>query len=173
MRRLRHLRWGQLRLRAQGVETFHCQNLLREDVAELACGFVRDGFETRAKSAVPGISFSRLVTGRSVIPHGLMSWKSREIGRDVEGEAVRSDAARNVNADGANLATPCGGQTFGRGQWRVMESAPDPGEAGDASGANSVNTAKTDERFFHLRTKSTGPRRDPVAFCRLRRSKMG
>ena len=26
---------------------------------------------------VPGISFSKLVTGRSVMPHGLMSWKSR------------------------------------------------------------------------------------------------
>ena len=65
-----------------------------------------------------------------------------QVGRDVEGEAVRGDAARNVNADGADFGF------FFRIATRTRR-APDAGQAVDAPGLHAKLAAKTNQRLFH------------------------
>ena len=63
------------RLRAENGKALDCQNLLVENQAELPRCLVRDCFKAGQSLRVPD-SFSRLVTGRSVMPQGLISAKS-------------------------------------------------------------------------------------------------
>ena len=53
------------------------------------------------------------------------------------------DSAGDVDADGSDFAFARGGGL------RVVETAPDAGESGDAAGADAVDAAKTNEGFFH------------------------
>ena len=72
-------------LGAKGGETFNGEDLLVEDETELAGGLMGYGFETgqglgwvcAAAASRARISFLRLVTGRLVMPQGLMRAKSR------------------------------------------------------------------------------------------------
>ncbi len=47
-----------------------------------------------------------LVTPRSEMPQGTISCEVVEIGGDVQGKAVRGDAARHVDAEGGDLFFP-------------------------------------------------------------------
>ena len=56
-----------------------------------------------ARLQLPTPRSARLVTPASRMPHGTMPAKWREVGRDVEAEAVRAHPARQPHADGRDL----------------------------------------------------------------------
>ena len=67
---------------------------------------------------------------------GIDELEVAQVGGDIKGEAVGSDAARDMNADGADLALALAGRAD---LWMrsadSCKTAPDAGEAGDAAGA--------------------------------------
>ena len=92
-----------LRLGAKGSETFECENLLAEDLAELAGRTVRDGFETGQCCRIRNFPFEAC-DGAVSDAAGIDERESAEVGGDVEGKAMRRNAARNMNADGSDFA---------------------------------------------------------------------
>src|SRR5579862_1466792 len=100
--------WGRLHQRlggsyTQGFEVLDGEHLLAEDLSELAGGLMRDLFERGRDRWIGHFPFE---AGDGLVRNaaGIDEAEVIEIGGDVEGESMRSDAARNVDADGADLA---------------------------------------------------------------------
>ena len=79
---------------------------------------------------------------------GIDEGEVAQVGGDVEGEAVRGDAARDVNADGADLAACAGSARAVTDRATVGKARPDAGERRDASGAHAINAAEANEGLF-------------------------
>ena len=78
------------------------------------------------------------MTVRSVMPQGTIHSKSRKSGRDVQREAMRGDALRDVDADGGNLL-------FGNAS---SGECPYAGALADALSHDTEVAAGSDEGFF-------------------------
>ena len=74
-----------------------------------------------------------------------------QVSGDVEGEAVRGDAARHVDTDGADFDALCLATTLV--QRVAARRAPDTGQTRDAAGAHAVDAAEADEGFLHAAHK--------------------
>jgi hypothetical protein len=83
-----------------------------------------------------------------------------QVGGDVEGEAVRGDAARHVNADGGDLALVTAESMGSEGLFGLTtarpipcpappRSAPDAGQAWNPPGVNAKFAAQPNQRLFH------------------------
>ncbi len=104
------------------VEILDGQDLLVEDQAELAGGLVGDGFESWAVGCGVGDFPFEAGDGPVGDAAGIDEREVAQVGGDVEGEAVGGDAARDVDADGADLAFPCG-WIFGRSRTTLVQRA--------------------------------------------------
>ena len=71
-----------------------------------------------------------------------------QVGGDIEGKAVRGDPARDMHANGAQLAWRGRGALRGTG-WRRQH--PDPGAAGDPLGAHSEIRGDADHQLLDRR----------------------
>ena len=129
-------------VRAESVNGFERENLLREYVSELAGGLMGDVFEWGQGY---GLRNFEVEAGHGFVGDaaGIDELKIAEVSSDIEGETVGSNSARDVNADSADLAFAglCG--LF------VVETAPDAGESSDAAGTHAIDSAEADEGFFH------------------------
>ena len=94
--------------------------------------------------------------------------KVAQVGGDVEGEAVRGDAARHMNADGGDLALLALLSTKG---------CRPPHQTPVRPQMRPARTPKPPQRRISAssmpRTKSTGPMRPPLGLRSVRRSKIG
>jgi hypothetical protein len=139
---------------AQGGQVFERKDRLIEDQAELAGGFVRDGFE---RGQVRRLGKLLLEAGDGAVGNaaGVDEVEVPQIGSDVEGEAVRGNAAGHMDADGADLSAPGAGLAdrftalVQSAAARRAQSAPDAGEFADAAGGQAEFAAEADEGFFH------------------------
>lgn len=132
---------------AETFKGFDGEDLLREDVTELAGGLVGDFLERRQSHAFGHFA---LETGHGLVGDaaGVDELEVAEIGGDVEGESVGGDSAGDVNADGSDFAF-AGGAGLVRILVVLVKAAPDAGESGDAAGTDAIDTAEADESFFH------------------------
>jgi hypothetical protein len=137
----REFRFG-LGVSAQRIDGFDGEYLLREYVAELAYGLMGDVFECGETHVVRNFEVKA--------GHGFVGDAARideleiaGVSGDIEGETVGGDSARDVDADGADLAFARPRGLF------VVETAPDAGESCDAASADAIDSAEADERFFH------------------------
>jgi hypothetical protein len=153
------------RLGAQSRQALDRQHLLAEDLPEVPRRLVGKASRVGKPSGLltPCLQAGHCVVGNAA---GNDQRKVAEVGGDVEGEAVRGDAARDVNADGGDLALllraivrSAGHQTPVRPQMRPARTPKPPQRRISASSMP--------------RTKSTGPMRPPLGLRRVRRSKMG
>ncbi len=165
------------KLRTQGSEAFDGKYRLAEDLAELAGCLVGDDFERRQFGCPRDFSASHFdfEAGHGAIRNAARvdELEVAQVGGDVEGEAMGSDAARDVNTDGTNLP-PLTGRQISGGALRFRQAAPYAGETGNAPGADSIDATKADEGLFHHAHEID--RADTAAdseLNRLRRSKMG
>ena len=127
---------------AENVERFDGENLLREDMAELAGGLMGNVFE-RGQSHAFGDFEVEAGDGFVSDAARIDELEVTEIRGHIEGKSVGGDSAGDVNADGADF-------TFSSGTGlRVVEAAPNAGESCDATGANAIDSAEPDESFFH------------------------
>ncbi len=103
-----------------------------------------DGFE--AGQGLEGLYFT-LKAGDGPVGDaaGIDEGEVTEVGVDVEGESMRGDAARDVDADGGDFAA---GSTA-LVQRVKARSAPDAGEFWDAASRDAEADAEADEGFFH------------------------
>jgi hypothetical protein len=134
---------------AESVEGFDGEDLLREDVTELAGSLMGDVLERGQRHSFGAFEVE---AGDGLVSDaaGVDELEVAEVGGDVEGEAVGGDSAGDVDADGADFA-------FARGTGLVVvQAAPYTGESGDAAGADAVDSAKSDEGFFHHADKVDG-----------------
>lgn len=134
---------------AEGGKGIDGENLLREDVAELAGGLMGEVLK-RGK----GDTFRdlKIEAGDWLVGDATRvdELEVAQVGGDVEGESVGGDPAGDVDADGADFS-------LATGSWLgVMEAAPDARKPGDASGANAIDTAEADQGFFHHADKVHG-----------------
>ena len=151
-------------LGAEGVEAFDGEDLLIEDEAELAGSLMGEGFETGkldwrsgAEFRGPGFRFSRLVTGRSVMPQGLMRAKSRRSVVTLKAKPWEVMPRETWMPMAPILLSPwvLRRQSFGQ-VIRLGQATPDAGEAADAAGGDAEVAAEADERFFHEADKVDG-----------------
>ena len=101
---------------AQRGQVFDRGDRLIENQAELAGGFMRDGFESgqarrlvRLSGNFPGNLPLQAGDGAVCNATGVDEVKVPQIRGDVEGEAVRGNAAGHMDADGADLSAMGGG----------------------------------------------------------------
>ena len=127
---------------AESVEILGGEHLLREDMSELAGGLVSDVFE-RGKCYAFGDFEVQACYWPVSDAAGIDELKVTEVGGDVEGEAVGGDSAGDVDTNGADFSFAR------RAGLLVVKAAPDAGESGDATGADAINSAEADQRFFH------------------------
>ncbi len=125
------------------------------------------GQRPRGRAAPPGSPLrSRLVTGVIGNAAGNDQFKVSQVGGDIESEAMRSDAARNMNADGGDLAlrTACSGLSVLSPMAAVLQ---DPHQTPVRPQIRPARTPKPPQRRISAssipRTKSTGPMRPPFA----------
>ncbi len=95
-------------LGAQRLQALDLDDRLAENLPELPRRLAGDGFERRRRAAFAGWQTPKfpLQAGDRVIGNAAGNDQSKviEVGGDIEGEAVRGDAARHMNADGGDLA---------------------------------------------------------------------
>jgi len=100
---------------AQRLHALHSQHLFAKDLPDVPCRLVRYGFQVRQ---LHGRLDFALQAGHRMIGNaaGNDEREVAQIGGDVKGEAVRRNAARNVDPDGADFPLrSCGRQAFGLG----------------------------------------------------------
>ena len=142
----------QLGLTAKGGEAFDRQHLLAEDQTELAGGLMGDRFERGQLSwALATILVPETGDGPVCDATRVDQLEVAQVGGDVECESVRGNAARHMDADGADLALSWTGPGYlPRGLAKGCRyGAPDTGQAADPSGRDTIDAADADESFLH------------------------
>ena len=150
------LEWGvlgwevllRLGVGAESVEGVEGEDLLGEDMAELACCLMSDVFE-RGKGYAFGDFKVQAGDGLVGDAAGIDELEVAEVGGDVESEAVGGDSAGDVYADGSDFAFAGRAGLVLVLVLVLVEAAPDARESGDTTGANAIDAAETDEGFFH------------------------
>jgi hypothetical protein len=148
---------------AESVEVFEGEDLLREDLAELACDVVGDLLKGGDGDAFEDFEVE---AGYGLIcdAAGINELEVAQVCGDVEGEAVGGDSAGDMDADGADFSF-VGRAWLCRAWLVVVKSAPDPGESSDTAGADAINSAEADQGFFHHANEIDGT--EATAACIL------
>jgi len=87
---------------AKGMEAFDGEDGFCEDHAKLACGLMRYSFE---RGQARGIRYFQVEAGDGLVGDAarVNEQEVTEVGGEVEGEAMRGDAARDMDADGGDF----------------------------------------------------------------------
>src|SRR5947209_3758887 len=131
---------GAAEQRVQGLQP---KDLSAKDVAEVAGDALGDGVDDRRLliTEFGGYAGDRLVGNAA----GDDELEEIEVGIEVKREAMRGDAARDVNADSSNLsAGGSAGPVWG------SSLRPNAGASGDALGGDAEISADADQRLFEL-----------------------
>jgi len=149
---------------AQKLKILDGQHLLAKDHAKLTCNLMRNGFEGRKLGPLAfwlALNLKSETGDRAVgDTAGIDEGKIAQVGGDVERKAMRSDSARDVDADCANLALSfwtvllhCRATLVQR---VAVRGTPNASEAADSTGGHAELSAKTNEGLFHQAHKIDG-----------------